>query len=163
MLIAVMGDSHDNRKALEKAVSLAVENEAKAIFHTGDLISPFMLGALAGFSGMVYLAIGNNDGDTLTVSRTIPQQCPQVREYGRFISVELEGVNIATMHYPDHARAHASSANYDLVFYGHTHKYSEKVVGETLLLNPGDLYGLEEDRSFCLVDTDTREVKRLFV
>ena len=163
MLIAVMTDSHDHRKALSEAVRLAEENGAKALFHMGDLISPFMLSSFTDFPGMIYLVIGNNDGDQLAVSRTIPQQCPQVREYSRFISVELEEVRIAAVHYPEHARAHAASGNYDMVFSGHTHEYSEKIVGETLLLKPGDLYGLEGERSCCLVDTETREVKRLFV
>lgn len=163
MLLAVMGDSHDHRVALQNAVKLAVDKGAKVLFHTGDLISAFMLETLYGFPGRIYLVKGNNDGDPLAVSRTIPQQCPQIKEYGEFITVDFDEFRVALTHYPEHARAHAMAGDFDMVFFGHTHEYSEKIVGKTLLLNPGDLMGLKEDGSFCLVDSDTKEVKRLFL
>jgi len=163
MLLAVMGDSHDHRDALKTAVNLAVEKGAKALFHTGDLISPFMLETLSAFKGRIYLVKGNNDGDPLAVSRTIPQQCPQIREYGEFITVDFEDFRVALTHYPEHARAHAMAGDFDLVFFGHTHLYSEKMIGDTLLLNPGTVMGLEESASFCLIESDTKEVRRLFI
>lgn len=163
MLLAVMGDSHDDREALKTAVTLASEKGAKTLFHTGDLISTFMLEILHDFPGRIYLAKGNNDGDALTVSRTIPQQCPQIREYGEFIMVDFDDFRIAMTHYPEHARAHAMAGDYDMVFHGHTHEFSEKVIGKTLLLNPGDIMGLSDSASFCLIETDTKEVRRLFI
>jgi len=163
MLLAVMGDSHDNREGLRKAVGLAVEKGAKVLFHTGDLISAFMLEILQDFQGRIYLVKGNNDGDPLTVSRRIRQECPQIKEYGEFIIVDFDEFRVAITHLPEHARAHAMSGDFDMVFYGHTHEYSEKMVGKTLLLNPGDIMGLDEGGSFCLVKSDTKEVWRLFV
>ena len=163
MLLAVMGDSHDDREALRTAIKLAAEKGAKTLFHTGDLISSFMLEILHEFPGRIYLAIGNNDGDSLAVSRTIPQQCPQIREYGTFIMVDFDDFRVGMTHYPGHARAHAMAGDYDMVFHGHTHEFSEKVIGKTLLLNPGDVMGLNESGSFCLVESDTMEVRRLFI
>ena len=163
MLLAVMGDSHDNREALKTAVKTAVDKGAKTLFHTGDLISAFMLEILHDFPGRIYLVKGNNDGDPLAVSRTIPQECPQIKEFGGFIIVDFDEFRVALTHYPENARAHAIAGDFDMVFYGHTHEYSEKMVGETLLLNPGDIMGLKEDPSFCLVESDTKEVRRLFI
>ena len=163
MLLAVMGDSHDNREALRNAVKVAVDKGAKTLFHTGDLVSPFMLGILYDFPGRIYLVKGNNDGDPLAVSRTIPQECPQIKEYGEFIIVDFDDFRVALTHYPEHARAHAMAGDFDMVFYGHTHEFSEKIIGKTLLLNPGDIMGLEESGSFCLVESDTKEVWRQFV
>ena len=163
MLLAVMGDSHDNRGALQAAVKLAVDKGAKTLFHTGDLISAFMLEILYDFPGRIYLIKGNNDGDPLTVSRTIPQECPQIKEYGGFIIVDFDEFRVAMTHYPENARAHAMAGDFDMVFYGHTHEYSERIVGKTLLLNPGDIMGLKEDPSFCLVESDTKEVWRQFI
>ena len=137
MLLAVMGDSHDNRSALHTAVKMAVEKGAKTLFHTGDLISAFMLEIL--------------------------YECPQIKEYGGFIIVDFDEFRVALTHYPEHARAHAMAGDFEMVFYGHTHEFSEKMVGKTLLLNPGDIMGLKEDPSFCLVESDTKEVKRLFI
>ena len=163
MLLAVMGDSHDHPQALGTAVQMAIDKGAKALFHTGDLISAFMLEILCSFPGRIYLAKGNNDGDPLAVSRTIPQQCPQLKEYGEFIIVDFDEFRVALTHYPEHARVHAMAEDFDMVFCGHTHEFSEKTVGKTLLLNPGDIMGLYGDPSFCLVDSDTKEVKRLFI
>ncbi|UCG38292.1 MAG: YfcE family phosphodiesterase [bacterium] len=163
MLLAVMGDSHDDRQALRTAVNISVEKGAKVLFHTGDLISAFMLEILHDFPGRIYMVQGNNDGDALTVSRTIPQHCPQVKEYGSFIIVEFDDFRVAMTHYPEHGRAHAMAGDFDMVFYGHTHQFSEKRIGETLLLNPGDIMGLHESGSFCLVESDTKEVRRLFI
>lgn len=163
MLLAVMGDSHDNREALRSAVKIAVDKGAKTLFHTGDLISAFMLEILYDFPGRIYLIKGNNDGDPLAVSRTIPQQCPQIKQYGEFIIVDFDEFRVALTHYPENARAHAMAGDFDMVFYGHTHKFSEKMVGETLLLNPGDVMGLKEDASFSLVESDTKKVKRQYI
>lgn len=163
MLLAVMGDSHDNRESLKTAVKTVVDKGAKTLFHTGDLISAFMLEILYEFPGRIYLVKGNNDGDPLTVSRTIPQACPQIKEYGGFIDVDFDEFRVALTHYPENARAHAMAGDFDMVFYGHTHRFAEKIVGNTLLLNPGDMIGLYEEPSFCLVESDTREVKRLFL
>ena len=163
MLLAVMGDSHDHQEALEAAVNLSAEKSAKALFHTGDLISPFMLDAFSAFQGRIYLAVGNCDGDVLAVSRKIPQRCPQVKEYGGFITVDFEDFRVAMTHLPEHARAHAIAGDFDMVLFGHTHQYYEKTLGKTLLLNPGSIMGQGESASFCLVETDTHEVRRLFI
>ena len=74
MLLAVMGDSHDDREALKTAVTLASDKGAKTLFHTGDLISTFMLEILHDFSGRIYLAKGNNDGDSLAVGVNVRSQ-----------------------------------------------------------------------------------------
>lgn len=163
MILAAVSDSHDHRAPLGAAVKKAHEEGAQILFHLGDLISPFMLSTLKEFPGRIYLVIGNNDGDALAVSRTIPQECSQIREYSRNIVVEINGVTVGATHYPEYARPMAASGDFDIVLYGHTHQYSERRIGDTLLLNPGDLMGLSEDKSFCLVDTETLEVRRLFV
>lgn len=163
MILAAVSDSHDHRAPLGAALKKAVVEGAQVLFHLGDLISPFMLSVLKEFPGRIYLVIGNNDGDVLTVARTIPQECPNVREYSRNISVEIDGVRVVGTHYPEYARAMAAAGDFDIVLYGHSHKFSERRLGETLLLNPGDLMGLSEDKSFCLINTETREVRRLFI
>jgi len=163
MILALMSDSHDHRKSLATAVRMAMEEGANTLFHMGDLISPFMLEVLKDFPGRIYLVIGNNDGDQLTTSRTIPQECPQVREYSHRIAVEIDDLRILATHDPECARAFAASGDFDIVLHGHTHQFSERRIGNVLLLNPGDLMGLKEDKSFCLLDTETQEVRRLFL
>ncbi|MFH1192432.1 MAG: metallophosphoesterase family protein [bacterium] len=47
----------------------------------------------------------------------------------------------------------AESGKYDYVFYGHTHKPWEEMVGECKLLNPGTLAGMFYRATFAVWDT----------
>jgi len=161
VLVAALSDSHDHRQGLAEAVSRADAEGADALFHMGDLVSPFMLPVLAGFPRPVYLVIGNNDGDRLAVFRALPRECPQVAEYGEIVTAVLDGCRIAAVHDPRVARGLAATGDHDLVLFGHTHQHSVGRVGACLMVNPGELYGLRGPRSMCFIDTLTREVERV--
>ncbi len=163
MLIAAVSDSHDHREGLAAAVERAKAAGAEALFHLGDLVAPFMLQVLAAFPGAIHLAIGNNDGDRLTLSRLIPRVCPQVEDFGEMVAADLGGFRAAGVHDPRFARGLASTGEYDLVLFGHTHQPSLARVGSCLLVNPGELYGLHGSRTMCLIDTATREVERVIL
>ena len=45
------------------------------------------------------------------------------------------------VHYPELAEPLAGSGEFDLVVFGHSHEVAERRVGETLLLNPGEVCG----------------------
>ena len=40
-LVGIISDTHDNRRAIEKAVSLFNRREVGMVFHAGDIVSPF--------------------------------------------------------------------------------------------------------------------------
>jgi predicted phosphodiesterase len=44
------------------------------------------------------------------------------------------------------------------VCYGHDHTANEEWIGETLLLNPGEVLGLKGRSSIAMVDTTDRSV-----
>ncbi len=71
--------------------------------------------------------------------------------------MELGGWRIGLNHYPAIARDMAASGDYDLVCYGHDHTANEERVGDCLLLNPGEIMGLNGRRTFAWVDTDSGE------
>lgn len=157
MKLAILSDSHDNIWALDQAAGAI--GQAEAVIHCGDLCSPFMIPRLAHSANgrPVHIVWGNNDGD----KRLLMLQASKVGNveiHGDIAELELGGLRIAVNHYPEVARALAKSNQYDLVCYGHDHTAHEERLGDTLLLNPGEVMGLMGKRSLVLLETDGRKV-----
>jgi putative phosphoesterase len=67
--------------------------------------------------------------------------------------VEFNGKKIGFTHFPDYAKKMAQSGKYDLVFYGHTHRPWDEKVGNTHMINPGELAGQFYKPCFATYDT----------
>jgi putative phosphoesterase len=152
-----MSDTHDHIWRLESALPHLAQ--AAAVLHCGDLISPFMIHKLAaGIADLpVHLVWGNNDGDRHAVSQAAAGYA-NFTIHGEFASLELGGLRIALNHYPEIAMAVAASGAYDLVCYGHDHTAHQEQRGQTLLLNPGEVMGLNGRSSLVLYDTSSRRL-----
>lgn len=155
MQIAVLSDTHDNIWKLDQA--LPSLQKADVILHCGDLCSPFMVVRLGKLGKPVHVVFGNNDGDPRLLTLKALES-GNVTLHGQFAALELDGLRVAINHYPEIAHPLAHSGQFDLVFYGHDHTAYEERIGNTLLLNPGELSGLGGRSSFALVDSQTRAV-----
>lgn len=157
MRIAVMSDTHDNIWALKDA--LARMAEAEAVLHCGDLCAPFVVKQIGKTlpNVPVHIVWGNNDGDTYLLTETA-SQFEHIHLHGQLAELKLGGWQVAVNHYPSIAQGLAESGRYDMVCYGHDHSAHEQMVGDCLLLNPGEIMGLNGDRSFAWVDTETGEI-----
>ena len=157
MRIAVMSDSHDNIWKFAKAMPY-LEN-VDAVLHCGDLIAPFMIMRLIKGTGgrPVHIVWGNNDGDKVLLSQ-VAASAENMHLHGELAEIELGGLKIAMNHYPKIARALAESGRYDLVCYGHDHTAHEEWVGETLLLNPGEVMGMNGRSTMAIFNTVSKEV-----
>ncbi len=156
MKIAVLSDTHDNIWKLAQAMPHLAA--ADAVIHCGDLISPFMIKRLAaGISQPVHVVWGNNDGDKRLLTR-FAEQAGNITIHGDFARLELGDKRVAVNHYPEIARPLATSREYDMVCYGHDHTAHEERVGKTLLLNPGEVMGMNDKSTLALIDTDTMAV-----
>jgi hypothetical protein len=162
MKIAVISDSHDNIWKLEKA--LPHLRAADAVIHCGDICSPFMVRVLGdGVGGKpVHIVWGNNDGDVLLISRTAAR-FPGIQLHGIVAELDLDGVPVAVNHYPVLGRALAATGKYRLVCYGHDHEAHDERVGDCLLLNPGELMGMNGPSRLAVVDTRSWTVERIVV
>jgi putative phosphoesterase len=158
MRIAVMSDSHDNIWKLQNALPHLAS--ADVILHCGDIISPFMLLRLIKGTGgnPVHMIWGNNDGDKRLLSE-VAAGAENIRLHGDYALLDLDGITVALNHYPKVARALAESGNYDLVCYGHDHQAHDEWVGDTLLLNPGELMGMNSRSTIAIFDTLTKKVE----
>ncbi len=156
MRIAICSDIHDNIWKLESA--LPGMNQTNALLFCGDFCAPFTLTQLArGFEGPVHAVLGNNDGDQRLLLQ-MAEQAGNIELHGQFVELEMGGLKIAVNHYPEIARGLAAGGSYDVVCYGHDHTLHEERVGETLLLNPGEIMGRFGRSTYMILDTDTRTV-----
>ncbi len=158
MKLAIISDTHDNIWKLEDAMPHL--RSADAIIHCGDLCAPFMVKRLVeGLPGKpVHIVWGNNDGDPYLISK-VADSFPEIQIHGQLAQLVLEEVRIGVNHYPEIARDLARSGSYDLVCYGHDHTAHEMMVGDCLLLNPGELMGMKGASTLALVDLDDKSVE----
>ncbi len=151
MKIAILSDTHDNIWKLDEAMPQLCT--ADVVIHCGDICAPFMIRRLGeGITETpVHVIWGNNDGDHFMISQ-VAQNYPNIVLHGPFAHLELEGLHVAVNHYPQIAWGLALSGEYGMVCYGHDHSAHEERVGECLLLNPGELMGLNGRSTFALVE-----------
>lgn len=162
MRIAIISDTHDNIWRLAEALPTLATCDA--VLHCGDLISPFVIERLAeGLAGTpVHIVWGNNDGDRHTLTRKA-DQADHIHLHGEFAELSMGDLSVAVNHYPAIARAAAASGGYDLVCYGHDHTAHDERVGECLLLNPGEIMGLNGPSSFAIYSSETGDLERVTV
>ena len=153
MRIAVLSDVHDNIWKLEEVLSQVAYGDV--LIFCGDFCAPFTLTQIAeGFPGAVHAVWGNNDGDKWLLTRNA-NAAGNVTLHGELAELELDGRVIAVNHYPLIARPLAESGDYHAVFYGHDHTLLVEQVGDTLLLNPGEVMGRFGKSTFAWYDTQT--------
>jgi hypothetical protein len=162
MQIAVLSDIHDNIWTLRAA--LAAIQPADLMICCGDLCSPFIIPMLAqNFSNPIHLVYGNNDGDTFRITKNA-SRFPHFHIEGELFLSEIGGKKFAVNHFDNIALEIARSEAFDVVCFGHNHRYQVERFGKTLAINPGTLMGYspldqkEVTPTFVIYDTGTDQV-----
>ncbi len=161
--VAVVADSHDNLKAIESFLKEIREQNIDTIIHAGDIISPFALKRFSGYK--IYAVFGNNDGEKIILTKVaydngfrISEQ-PLIFSLGQYRIALIHGVS-GKEETKTLVEALAKSAVFDLVIYGHLHEIDIRKVGETYILNPGELCGYLTGRStYAIVDLERKHVE----
>ena len=162
MKIAILSDIHDHIDNLKKALS---KLDAEAIIFCGDMVSPFTTKILATANLPTYSCLGNNDEDQIGLVKNGGAKFTWTHLSQEFGQVELDGKQLAFCHYPKLAQLLAKTDEYDAVFYGHTHEAKNEKIGNTLLLNPGSICGINFEKggydtaSYALYDTSSNSAK----
>lgn len=158
MKIAIMSDTHDHIANLRSAFAEIRMHGAEAVIHCGDFVSPFMVEEMAFLGLPVFGVFGNNDGDRVKLVKNASECGVPFVFHSDVARLELGGCRIAVTHFRETAEDIAASGLYDLVCFGHTHRFFEKQVGACLLLNPGEMMGKKEEIGFCIFDTCSRKM-----
>lgn len=115
--IGVISDTHGLLRDEVKDVL----STCSVILHGGDINRQEVLDELKTIA-KVYAVRGNNDREWAV---NLPEN----------LSLELFGLRIFMIH--DRKRITEKLETYDLIIYGHSHKYEEVADGERIWLNPG--------------------------
>lgn len=156
--VGVLSDIHDNLTKLERALAIFRERSIGTLFFLGDFCSPIPSRVLGGYPGTVHCVFGNGDGDRFAVQAAASTGKSALVLHGEWAEVEVGGRRAALTHYPFYARALARTGDYDAVFHGHTHQPTEERIGNTLLVNPGEVMGWQGAPSVAVWDTETNTV-----
>ena len=161
MIIAIMSDSHDNIWNLRKALDIVMQREVEMIIHCGDFVAPFMLKELDSATIPVHGVFGNNDGDQYLLTKLSLTDLSHITLHGIVGSIDADGKKIGFTHREIIGHGLVFSNEYKMVCIGHSHEHMQKQIGETILLNPGEIMGKDGRPGFCLLDTSTWRISRV--
>ncbi|WKZ30419.1 MAG: metallophosphoesterase [Candidatus Dojkabacteria bacterium] len=163
MKIAIMSDSHENWTKLSQAIAIANEKGCEYLLFAGDLIAPPGIKILEQFDGQIKFVWGNNEMEQVNMTRKMDAS-EKIELCDDIFEGELGGVKIFMNHYPRIGELAAKSGEFDVCIHGHTHEYREETVGNTLLLNPGEIQGYATGTStFMILDTESKSVEKITV
>jgi len=155
-LIGLFTDTHDNKDSVEKAVRLFNSRRVGLVIHGGDFIAPFTARWMSALDSPMIGVFGNNDGERFGLRASFEKIGPIHRAPFGF---EHEGRRLLILHEPDEVDALAKSGEYDVIFYGHTHKIDVRK-GDTLIVNSGEAGGWVSGRStVAILNLKTMEIE----
>ncbi|MFW5901707.1 MAG: YfcE family phosphodiesterase [Thermodesulfobacteriota bacterium] len=161
MRIAVMSDSHDHLDNLKAAFDIIHREKAERIIHCGDFVAPFVFKAIAAEGIPAHAVFGNNDGDQYLLTKAALNSNGLLDLSALIGEVDADGFRIAYTHQWAVAEGLVATGKYHMVCYGHDHTFYKDDAGGTLVLNPGEIMGKDGSPGFCLVDTQSGEVRRI--
>lgn len=160
MRIAIISDIHDNIPKLRSA--LGAMDGVEVLICCGDLCSPFIVKELGqGFTGPIHIVFGNNDGDRFRIYQCA-ERFDHMTIHGEFATLDIDGRSFAINHFDNIGRT--MTGRFDVVCFGHNHQHEIRSEGKTLIVNPGEIYGLlTGDSTFAVYDTGSGEAIRVDV
>jgi uncharacterized protein len=156
MKIGVLSDTHNEISAAQRAIDILRGLKINLAIHCGDVgaeVVPLLQGLPTHF------VRGNmDDPDRLREAMTDPEHMLHVG----LGTLELEGRRVAFLHGDDVKllRHTIDSCDWDMVCHGHTHAFSRRHDGQTLVLNPGAV-GRTSRPSLAIVDMPSLEVTEI--
>lgn len=157
MLIGLISDTHDHVPNIKKAVAEFKERNVDLVLHAGDYCSPF---TIPEFEGLNLKGIfGNNDGDKYLLISKFNEIGAEIA--GDFLKLQAGGLLIALYHgtYAEITHSLCHSGRYDVVVSGHIHEKVNRVIAETVHINPGTAHGFGDEASIAFLDTETKEIE----
>ena len=155
-IVGIIADSHDNRRAITKAVEVFNQRGVGMVFHAGDLISPFTADDFSRLKAKMMIVFGNNDGERIGLHHTFSKLSTIGKGPKKY---EYHGKRFILMHEPACVDEMSTSHQADVIIYGHTHEIDIRR-GETLIINPGEAGGWVTGRAtVALLDLTTMDVE----
>jgi predicted phosphodiesterase len=120
------------------------------------------------------VAIMSDIHDDVTKLRTALERLGKLGDVGELIclgdlcspfvvaELDIDGKRFSVNHFDNIGKAIAAGQKFDVVCYGHNHRFANESIGKTAVVNPGEIYGVLTGKStFAVYDTRTGEVERV--
>jgi putative phosphoesterase len=158
--IGVLADTHDRVPAIADLLQKFADKGVSMVMHAGDFCSPF---SLAPFHqrGMALLGVfGRNDGDRETLAAYAARGMG-TEIYESPHSFDVGGKRILLVHEIVEVSPR-SIESHDFVIHGSSHLQSEKKMGTTIVINPGEACGWIHGKCTAMIlNTDSGEVENI--
>ena len=153
MILGIVGDTHNNLKNISKICEIFNEEKVDLVIHTGDITLPKSLKAFHQLKCRMLGVFGNNDveekNDLLEASSEF-----KCSIYDEPFFFELNTKKICVVHHPELINEDLLRQA-DYIFHGHTHRYRNEVIHETIIFNPGECAGfLKGKNQIGIVDIE---------
>ena len=139
MIVGIVGDTHNNLKNITKICEIFNKRNVELVIHTGDITLPKSLMTFKKLNCKLMGVFGNNDifekKNLLNASEEF--DCDLFDEPFFF---NLKNRRICVVHHPELINEDLLGKS-DVIFHGHTHRYRNEIVNETLVFNPGECAG----------------------
>jgi putative phosphoesterase len=158
MRIGLLADTHDHVIRIRQAIAFLNRAGVGLVIHAGDWCSPFAVREFASLDAPLHGITGNNDGDLIALAKAMARIGAWIET--QWWETDVGDRRILVMHEPRGVDDVAAGGTYDLIVYGHTHERSERRIGETLVVNPGETCGwLGGIGSLAIYDSDDHSVE----
>lgn len=162
MLLGVVSDTHNNLKNIYQVIDLFNARKVDFVVHTGDITNSNSLSKFSNLESQFFCVYGNNDLNEVGLEQTAKDNnfslClpPLIVDMGKR--------RIAIFHEPDLIKEFLLENNdLDIVLHGHTHRYREETLNNTLIFNPGESAGMLQGRNAIgIIDLDDMSISRIF-
>ncbi|KKT29187.1 MAG: Metallophosphoesterase [Candidatus Collierbacteria bacterium GW2011_GWC2_44_18] len=149
MKIAIISDTHDNMRILNKTVNYLNLISIDLLIHCGDWDMPFTMRGLIGAKFPIKSVLGNGDPDIQKFLYQL-QNLDVLKDLKLDIQLRmqdfiLDGKRICVFHGDDKSisKLIIDSQFYDLYCMGHDHQFSVDTKGKTTVVNPGSFVGFK--------------------
>lgn len=165
MLVGVISDTHDNLPNIEKAIKVLNEKKVDLVIHCGDYVAPFVIKKLSELKARLVGVFGNNDGDKKLLLDFANKYGFEI--HNAPLEYKLDGLNALILHGFSGmnvtlkiVESIAAKGIYDVIFYGHTHKKDYRIINNTIVINPGEVFGMLTGKATIVIfDTSTKKVE----
>ena len=139
MLVAIISDIHDNLVNLERCLNWCRNSKIEVMICCGDITNSETIEYLSKhFFGEIHLVKGNVE----LYSEAKLKRYKNIVYYGKIGRFEIGNRIVGACHEPFYIEDVIKQGKCDIIFYGHTHKEEEKILNNTLLINPGEIAGI---------------------
>tara|TARA_B100000989_G_C19531444_1_gene470212 strand:- start:6356 stop:6847 length:492 start_codon:yes stop_codon:yes gene_type:complete len=162
MLIGVISDTHNNIKNIDKIISLFNNEKVDLVIHTGDITNAETLKKFSLLNCPLTGVFGNNDRSEVGLHEVCEEYNFKFQEPP--LSLVLDEKRVVVFHEPDLIDEYVKdNGELDIILHGHTHRYREETIKDTIYFNPGESAGFLEGKSALgLINTKNLTVERIF-